>query len=41
MNTNMCEKMLKKYQINMSEIASKTENRPDYIYVRTHISKVV
>ena len=46
MNTNMREKMLKNIsntlcKHNLSEIACKTENRPDDIYVRTHISKVV
>ena len=43
MNTNMREKMLKKIsnKHNLSEFASKVEKRPDCIYVRTHISKVV
>ena len=35
MNTNMREKMLKKIsnKHNLSEIASKTENRPDYVHL--------
>ena len=42
MNTNMREKMLKiSNKHNLSEIASKTENRSDNIYVRTHISSSV
>ena len=40
MNTNMRKKMLKNIynKLDLSEIKSKTENNPDYVFERTHIS---
>ena len=40
MNTNMRKKMLKNIynKLDLSEIKSKTENKPDYVFERTHIS---